>query len=60
MKLIDKLNGKTIEYNGAFYTKRNGIYGYICVDLDSVKFFYVFDNVVEVEDITSDFEIVYE
>jgi hypothetical protein len=40
-RLFDKMANEWINYTGATYTKLNGIYGYLSVDVMTVKFFLV-------------------
>lgn len=40
-KITNTRNGESEMYKEAFYTKFDGIYGFICVDGCDVKFFYV-------------------
>lgn len=40
-RLYNSRNGDTEIYKEAVYTKLDGIYGYICVDGLTVKFFWV-------------------
>jgi len=38
--LINTKTGEKKQYAEAEYTKIDGVYGYLCIDGDNVKFFY--------------------
>lgn len=51
-------NNELIDYNGAFYTKVDGLYGYLCVDIDTVKFFYTQNERACCDIVTYQYEIL--
>lgn len=52
--------GEEFGYTGAIYTKLDGIYGYLCVDLMKVKFFWVNENsTVCCDDLSDRFKVTY-
>lgn len=58
-RLFDKNNKEWIDYNGYYNTKIDGLYGYLCVDVNRVMFFYVYNEEIASYDITHKFEIEY-
>ncbi len=58
-RLFDKNTNEWIDYKGATYTKLDGMYGYLSVDLMSVKFFWNCEGRVYLDDITERFTIEY-
>ena len=45
-RLSNTRTGETEIYKGATYTKLDGVYGYVCVDGITVKFFYEYEGQV--------------
>lgn len=58
-RVFDKNNQTWFDYTGATYTKLFSVYGYLCVDLNTVKFFWVDGDRVCVDDITDRFIVEY-
>lgn len=58
-KLYDKRADKWHDYTEAFYTKLDGTYGYICIDLLTVKFFWYYNGQVNWDDVTENYEVKY-
>lgn len=58
-RLYDKIACEWIDYKGVAYTKLNSVYGYLSVDLMTVKFFWTDGDSVCCDDITDRFEIEY-
>jgi hypothetical protein len=42
-------NGEEFVYKEATYTNLDGMYGYLCVDINIVKFFWTQNNTVQVD-----------
>lgn len=57
LTLLNKDNGEKIEYTGCFYTKVDGVYGYLCVDFDKVLFFYESNGSISSDPLTN-YEII--
>jgi hypothetical protein len=55
----NKHNGEKKQYVGIEYMKLQGIYGYLCVDNDEVKFIYADERGV-VMDVLDFFDVIYE
>ena len=60
-RLFDKMSNEWINYTGANYTKINGVYGYLSIDVMSVKFFWYCEDSQSIyfDDITDRFTIEY-
>ncbi len=60
-RLFDKMANEWINYTGATYTKLSGMYGYLSVDVMTVKFFWYNEDsqCVSCDDITDRFKIEY-
>lgn len=60
-RLFDKMTNEWHDYKESIYTKLDGIYGYICIDVMSVKFFWYDETSKNVcfDDVTERFHIEY-
>jgi len=58
-RIKDKNDNQWIDYTKAIYTKLDGMYGWLCVDLMTVKFFWVWEGDAKCDDVSDRFEVEY-
>jgi hypothetical protein len=59
--LLDKYSGNDEyeEYTGPVYTKFNGMYGYLCVSVFDIYFFWHTEDDIHFDDISNRFHVKY-